>query len=274
MESLVSAIIPTYNRQHFLREAIESVLQQDYSHYELIIVDDGSTDATRDLIAAYPVAQYLHQKNQGVSAARNRGIAHARGSLITFLDSDDLWLPHKLSAEVHLLEERHDVPVVYSDEIWIRSGRRVNPKKKHQKYSGMIFEHCLPLCIISPSSVMIRREILEAVGVFDESLPVCEDYDLWLRISAYYPIGFIEKPLIVKRGGHGDQLSQRYWGNDRFRVQALQKILGDPGLRPPYRQSAAQELIRKCRILENGFRKRRAEPEAAYYQQLINRYQP
>jgi len=170
------------------------------------------------------------------------------------------------------MRKNREINVTYTDEIWIRRGKRVNPKKKHQKYSGWIFKHCLPLCIISPSSVMLRREIFEEVGYFDENLPVCEDYDLWLRIAARHPIFFIDEKLIVKRGGHNDQLSHRFWGNDRFRVKALEKIISDGILDKSQKNLAIQELIKKGTILEKGFRKRGKMEEADYYHELIKKY--
>ncbi len=274
MNPIVSVIIPTYNRRFFLKEAVESVLQQDYTLYELIVVDDGSTDGTQAAISEYPSVTCVRQKNSGPAAARNRGVSLARGKLIAFLDSDDLWLPQKLSTQVALMENDPQVLVTYTDEIWIRNGVRVNPRKKHKKYSGWIFASCLPLCIISPSSVMIHRNIFNQVGAFDEALPVCEDYDLWLRIAARLPVSFIEQKLIIKRGGHADQLSRRYWGNDRFRIQALEKIIADQTVSHRNRALAIEELIRKSSVLEQGFRKRGKWREADHYQQLIKEYRP
>ena len=272
MRPLVSVIITTYNRREFVREAIESVQRQDFSDYEIIVVDDGSTDGTEEFLKEFNSIHYFYQKNQGVSRARNQGLKLARGDYICFLDSDDLWLPRKLSIQTKVMRKNREINVTYTDEIWIRRGKRVNPKKKHQKYSGWIFKHCLPLCIISPSSVMLRREIFEEVGYFDENLPVCEDYDLWLRIAARHPIFFIDEKLIVKRGGHNDQLSHRFWGNDRFRVKALEKIISDGILDKSQKNLAIQELIRKSTILEKGFRKRGKMEEADYYHELIKKY--
>ncbi|MCP4693516.1 MAG: glycosyltransferase family 2 protein, partial [Desulfobacterales bacterium] len=204
----VSVILPTYNRAWILREAVDSVLAQDYSDFELIVVNDGSTDDTRELLDEYgDRIIVLEQENRGVSAARNLGVSSASGRLITFLDSDDYWLPKKLSTQAAFFDARPDALICQTEEIWIRNGRRVNPKRKHKKKSGMIFEPSLALCLVSPSAVMIRRELFEEVGLFDEALPACEDYDLWLRIAWKYPVHLIDEPLIVKRGGHADQLS-------------------------------------------------------------------
>jgi len=269
----VSVIITTYNRREFVREAIESVLAQDFSDYEIIVVDDGSTDGTREALGAIKNITYCYQENRGVSRARNQGLEIAQGRFISFLDSDDLWTPKKLAIQTGLMQRSSETSVSYTDEIWIRKGSRVNPKNKHRKYSGLIFERCLPLCIISPSSVMLRREVFEIVDGFDESLPVCEDYDLWLRIAARFPILFIDEKLIVKRGGHEGQLSQRFWGNDRFRIKALEKIIKGAALDIRQKKLAAQELIRKSSVLERGFRKRGKHTEAVYYGELIRKYQ-
>ncbi|RLB05643.1 MAG: glycosyltransferase family 2 protein, partial [Deltaproteobacteria bacterium] len=180
----VSVIIPTYNRRTLLLEAVESVLAQTYSDFELIVVDDGSTDGTEEAIKRYGSRLiYTYQPHQGVSAARNKGIEIARGELVAFLDSDDLWLPKKLQIQVTFMDQHPEVQLCYTDEIWIRRGVRVNPKKKHAKYSGWIYPHCLPLCIISPSSALVRRGLFAQVGHFDPQLPVCEDYDFWLRVA-------------------------------------------------------------------------------------------
>lgn len=269
----VSAIITTYNRKGFVQEAVDSVLAQTYGDLELIVVDDGSTDDTGEALQGYDEKlRYVFQKNEGASAARNCGLELAQGEFVAFLDSDDLWLPKKLEMQVACMGEHHDSQICYTDEIWIRRGRRVNPKKRHAKYSGEIYPHCLPLCIISPSSALMRRGLFEEVGVFDPALPVCEDYDLWLRVAARYPVFFIPERLIIKRGGHADQLSQSNWGNDRYRVQALVKMLQSDALTPEQRELTIQELHRKCRVLIMGYGKRGKKAEAAEYQGIMERY--
>lgn len=270
----VSVIIPTYNRLPMLKEAVQSVLAQDYEDFELIVVDDGSTDGTSEAMKQYGgrVKVIQHSENRGVSAARNRGILQAKGKYIAFLDSDDLWGKGKLKAQVTFLDENPPYPLCYTDEIWIRKGKRVNPMKKHSKYSGWIFEKCLPLCIISPSSAMMRKTLFSKVGLFDEALPVCEDYDFWLRVTVRFPVFFINKKLIIKRGGHPDQLSNRSWGNDRYRVIALEKILSEPCLKPEERAKVLTEMQRKCQVLSQGFLKRGNELEGRYYQEVMRRY--
>ena len=269
----VSVVIPTYNRKEMVQEAVESVLSQTYRDFELIVVDDGSEDGTGEVLREKFGERiiYLYQKNQGVSRARNRGIETSRGKYIAFLDSDDLWLKKKLERQVQFMQQNPEAMICYTDEIWIRRGVRVNPKKKHAKHSGWIYPQCLPLCIISPSSVLMRRELLEEVGGFDPEFPVCEDYDLWLRVALRYPIHLIPEKLIVKRGGHPDQLSHRSWGNDIWRVRALLKIL-QKELPPSWRKLTVAELHRKCSILIGGFEKRGKHEEAAQYREIIRRF--
>ncbi|MDZ7331670.1 MAG: glycosyltransferase [candidate division KSB1 bacterium] len=269
----VSVIIPTYNRANWLAGAIESVLVQSYQDLELILIDDGSTDETPELVAHYgDRIRYYAQDHRGPAAARNLGIQKAQADLIAFLDSDDRWLKDKLQAQVDLMLNHPEIKICYTDEIWIRRGVRVNPKKIHQKYSGWIYQRCLPLCIISPSSVMIRREVFDRVGLFDEQFLVCEDYEFWLRISHRFPITFINQPLIIKYGGHQDQLSRQFWGMDRFRVMALEKMLQDHSLSEIDRNATIQMLIQKCNILINGFEKRGKTAEGDLYRSIRDKY--
>jgi glycosyltransferase involved in cell wall biosynthesis len=270
---MVSVIIPTFNRADFLAEAIDSVLAQTAKDFELIVVDDGSTDRTRGLIANYENrVRYFFQPNAGAAAARNLGIRRAAGELIAFLDSDDLWLPSKLSRQIEWMAAHPEIKLCYTDEIWIRRGVRVNQKKIHAKSGGWIYPLCLPRCIISPSSALMRRELFEAVGLFDQQLPVCEDYDFWLRVASRFEVGFLSAPLIVKRGGHSDQLSQSEWGVDRYRVRALIKIYESGTLKEAWCQSTAAMICAKCQILKNGFRKRRKSEEALFYANLKERF--
>lgn len=265
---LVSVIVPTYNRHRLLGEAIDSVLAQTYSNFELIVVDDGSTDRTAERLASYGAAiKVIRQSNQGVSAARNAGIQAAGGELIALLDSDDYWLPPKLACQIECFNAHPELQICQTQEIWIRNGVRVNPKKRHQKFSGMIFEKTLPLCLVSPSAVMLRKSLLDEVGLFDENLPACEDYDLWLRITWKYPVHLIETPLIVKRGGHADQLSGMA-ELDKYRIQALVKILSQGALNKTQYAAALAIMIKKCEIFANGCLKRGRLEQAAYYQRL------
>ncbi len=269
----ICAVIPTYNRADALRKALESVFCQSYAANEIVVVDDGSNDDTKAMIAEeFPGVDYYYQENQGVSSARNLGIEKSNSEWLAFLDSDDQWLPDKLAQQVKILSEQPDIKVCHTEEIWIRNNVRVNAMKKHAKKGGWIFQHCLPLCAMSPSSIVLHRAVLDDVGYFDTDLPACEDYDLWLRITAKYPVAFIESPQIKKYGGHNDQLSRKYWGMDRFRIKALQKILAQKTLSSEDRQAAIEMLINKASVYANGARKRQKLAEAIFYEQLIQNY--
>jgi glycosyltransferase involved in cell wall biosynthesis len=236
------------------------------------VIDDGSTDRTQEIVRSYGERiKYYYQEHKGISAARNQGLRVSSGDLIAFLDSDDLWLKSKMRAQMSFMEAYPKAMVCYTEEIWVRNGIRVNPRKKHKKYSGWIFERVLPLCLLSLSSALFRRELFETVGYFDEALPACEDYDFGIRAAHRYPIHLIEQPLIIKRGGHADQLSKMYWGMDRFRVYALEKAL-KLKLTPEQRSEVKREMVKKCQILVKGFQKRDKVEELQRYLSLIEKY--
>ncbi len=265
---LVSVILPTYNRDWILKESINSIFDQTFRNYELIIVNDGSDDETRSVLKAYGSRiRVLEQANRGVSAARNEGIRAAQGDLLAFLDSDDLWHPQKLSRQVAFFDRRPEASICQTEEVWIRRGVRVNPRRRHRKPSGDIFKASLALCLVSPSAVMLRRDLFDTVGLFDEQLPACEDYDLWLRISARHPVHLIDAPLVIKRGGHPDQLS-RQPGLDRYRIQSLAKLLDSGLLSADQAHAAAAMLQEKCRIYAAGCRKRGKLEEAEHYETI------
>lgn len=272
MQTTIAAVIPTFNRASIVSRAIDSVMRQTFLPSEIIVVDDGSTDDTENLISEkYHTVSYLKTENKGVSAARNIGIQATKSEWIAFLDSDDEWLPQKLEKQIAKISNKRSYKIVHCEEIWVRNGRRVNPKVKHKKYGGYIFEKCLPLCVISPSAVVIHRDLFQEIGYFDETLPACEDYDLWLRICAKYPVLFVEEPLLKKFGGHDDQLSKRFWGMDRFRVEALHKIIKLGKLTEFQKQKATDMLIHKCSILISGFVKRGNHQAVQKYQGLLSK---
>ena len=274
LQSNVSVVIPTFNRGHTLNRAIDSVLGQTLLPSEIIVVDDGSTDGTEELISTeYSSVSYIRSENRGVSAARNLGMKAAKSDWFAFLDSDDQWLPHKLEKQFECLSCNRDFKLVHCDELWIRKGKRVNPKAKHQKHGWYIFEQCLSLCAISPSASLVHRTLFDELGCFDETLQACEDYDLWLRVCAVYPVLYVDEPLLIKFGGHEDQLSQKFWGMDRFRVQALRKILRTQNLTESQRLKASSKLIEKCSVLIGGAKKRGNVQMVRKYQNLIDKYQ-
>lgn len=266
----ISVIIPSYNRIHTLIRAIDSVLGQDSPVDEIIVVDDGSNDGTAEQISRlYPTLRLIQQSNRGVSAARNAGINQACHAWIAFLDSDDSWLPGKISQIRQAQNRLPEFRLFHSDEIWIRNGVRVNAMKKHLKTGGWIFERCLPRCVISPSSVVLHRSLLQSVGLFDESLPACEDYDLWLRVCHQYPVHYIDRPLITKYGGHKDQLSKQYWGIDRFRIHSIHRLLQQGELSESDYAVAMSTLIGKLEILLKGAKKHRNEKIIAEFMPML-----
>ncbi|MFH2066714.1 MAG: glycosyltransferase [Pseudomonadota bacterium] len=268
---VVSVIIPTYNRAWIVKEAIRSVLAQTFPDYELIVVDDGSTDNTQAILSEFQdEIVVIRQNNAGVSAARNHGVDAAKGELIAFLDSDDLWLPNKLEIQVGFFFSSPDTLVSQTDEIWIRNGLRIHPKTYHKKPSGDIFLPSLFLCLVSPSAVMMKKDFFGLMGGFDESLPACEDYDLWLRIGCRYPVPLIPHQLVIKRGGHEDQLS-RAPGLDRYRIFSLHRLLESGNLSPVQFQKAVDVLNRKIEIYANGCMKRGKAEEAAHIRSLTKK---
>ena len=271
--TMISVIIPTYNRAHLLPRALDSILSQSCLPNEIIVVDDGSTDDTSALMTSvYPEIVFIQQSNTGVSCTRNVGIKRASGDWIAFLDSDDEWFPEKLEVQMNALYKNPELKICHTNEIWIRNGTRVNPKKKHEKFGGWIFQKCLPLCCISPSSVIIHKSIFDEVGLFDDSLLVCEDYDLWLRITARNPVLYIEKPLLRKYGGHNDQLSRKYWGMDRFRIKSLEKIIYSKELSESDENAAKKMLTEKIHIFIQGAQKRGNKKEVREFKEQYSEF--
>ncbi len=265
----ISVIIPVFNRPQMVQRALRSVLEQTEPPLEIIVIDDGSTDETPSVLNTFvPQVQIIRQPNKGVSAARNAGILQARGDWIALLDSDDQWLPNKLQLAREFVTAHPQIRIFQTEEIWIRHGKRVNPRKKHQKHGGWIFKQSLPLCIVSPSAVVIHKSVFETVGLFDETFPVCEDYDLWLRVSRFFEIGLDTRPGIIKYGGHDDQLSKKYWGMDLYRVKAIEKHVNDSILPLELKLAALEELLKKLNILIQGARKRHKR-----YPQLEEKFQ-
>jgi glycosyltransferase involved in cell wall biosynthesis len=254
--SSISVVIPTYNRAHTLRRALDSVLAQTWPPSEILVVDDGSTDGTPDLLKSYGDrgVRVIKTRNQGVSHARNRGVEACTGDWIAFLDSDDEWLPQKLEKQLEVISATPQISLIHGEEIWIRRGVRVNPMNKHQKKGGDVFPDAVRLCCISPSTALIRKELFVEKGGFREDFPVCEDYDLWLKITAHHRVGFVKEPIIKKYGGHDDQLSRQFFAMDFWRVLSLWDVV-QSNISSQKRQLALSELQKKCPILLHGYRK-------------------
>ena len=254
----ISVIIPTYNRCDLLKRAINSVIKQTITPKEIIVVDNGSTDQTYKMVSSlFPEINYFIEKKRGVSAARNKGILESKSKWIAFLDSDDAWKPKKLEKQIEYSVFNQDkYRIIHTDETWYRNKKFLNQLKKHKKSGGNIFKNSLQLCCISPSSVVLKKQIFDDYGLFDENLEVCEDYDMWIRITAKEEVGFLDSPLVLKYGGHSDQLSKKFWGMDRFRIKSLEKNLKNEHFSKSQKINVLDTLIEKLAIVSDGALKR------------------
>lgn len=261
-----SVIIPTFNRKNLLKEAIDSALKQTQPPLEIIVVDDGSSDGTHEMLEDMPV-KVICQENAGPSAARNRGSKEAKGKWLAFLDSDDMWKEEKLKKQMLFAEGNPEIRLIHTEEDWIRNGKPLKQKSYHQKEGGRIYRRSLGLCLISPSSVLIDREFFLSSGGFDEKLLAAEDYDLWLRICHRHPVGFVDEALTIKRGGHSDQLSAQP-GIDRYRVLALEKMLSREDLKGQDRALTVENLVERYRRLAIGYRKH-GKKEATHFEDRL-----
>ena len=238
----------------------------------MTVVDDGSTDGTTAwLNEAYPQVRLIEQRNQGVSAARNTGIRNASSEWIAFLDSDDVWLPNKLEKQMNLLMTHPDSRICHTEERWFYKGKERPVANNYRKKGGWIFKDCLPRCAISPSTAVIHKSVFNDVGLFDETLPACEDYDLWLRICSRMPVLLVDEPLIEKHGGHGDQLSAER-GLDKYRIRALNKTLSEGRLSEVNKELAANQLREKCQIYSDGLKKHGKDVAAKQINKLAQRH--
>jgi glycosyltransferase involved in cell wall biosynthesis len=253
---LVDVIIPTFNRAQVMTRAIDSVLAQTYKNFVLHIVDDGSTDNTQAVLEKYkthPQVKIHFQNNSGVSAARNLAAFLGAGSWISFLDSDDEWMPSKLETQMKYLNEHPDYNFLHSEELWIRNGVRVNPKVKHLKSNDNIFIRSLDFCIISPSTVILKRELFLKHQGFDNNFVVCEDYDLWLKILLTENIAFISTPLIEKHGGHADQLSTKFVAMDYWRIKSLVNLYKSSEANESQRELIKNVILKKSELLLKSY---------------------
>ncbi len=268
----VAVVIPVHERPEMVAEAIASVLAQTYRDLGIVVVDDGSTDGSAAAAeaalsdAAIPT-RVIRQPHRGVAAARNAGAAVLDARWIAFLDSDDLWLPRKLERQIGWLDARPTYRLAQAGERWSDGGRHRNPRLHHHK-EERLFLRSLERCLVSPSAVVIAREYFVARGGFDEGFAVCEDYELWLRITARELVGLVPEVLVVKRGGHPGQLSRSTWGLDRWRVAALVKLLATGELEPNERAAVVTAVEKKCGILAAGAERRGRTDEAARYRAL------
>ncbi len=259
---MISVIIPVYNREGFIATAIDSVLSQTLTPFEIIVVDDGSSDATADILRGYhDKIKVIHQDNAGVSHARNSGIKKAEGKWICLLDSDDIWHPTKLEEQMAYHDSNPSIMISHTGERWIRNNKEIKQKIIHKKPSGWCFEENIDFCKIAPSTIMIAKTVFEKIGYFDEGLEVCEDYDLWLRVLREYELGLVESILTTKFAGHDNQLSCKYHSMDTFRIQALLKHLE--------KKRVKEEIEKKASILIRGAKKHQNSEVEMFYKRLL-----
>ena len=213
----VSVVIPTYNRAHLLRRAVDSVLNQTFNNIEIIVVDDGSTDNTKDFINKRygGLITYIYQENKGAPAARNRGFEHSSGDFITFLDSDDYFLPENIEKKVNILEDHHDVGWIFSDFFQATDDKRdfkkcTLPRRLSNKLKSTteVFDHLLIHGGFARTiAVMVRRECLIKVGAFDPELKAHQDCEFSLRLAKHFKAKYIPEPLVVSVIHQGDTIS-------------------------------------------------------------------
>jgi len=266
----ISVVIPTYNRQAFIKKAILCVLNQTVNIDEIIVIDDGSTDDTKKIIQDLDI-KYIYQENKGVSSARNAGIKAAKNEWIAFLDSDDIWNETKIEEQIAFHDKNPHILLSHTDELWIRNDKVINQKKHQQKPSGFCFLDNLPACKIGPSTVMMHKDLFDVVGLFDEDLTVCEDYDLWLRISKEHEIGYIPKKLMTKYAGHENQLSFTTFAIDTYRITALEKQLNTK-LNTEQKKEVIKELVNKCTLLLKGAKKHNNTDIIQTYEEKLTRF--
>ena len=267
---LISVIIPSHNRAGWLPGAVDSVLSQTLAGIEIIVVDDGSDDDTVSALGPrMERIRYLRQERAGVAAARNRGIAAAKGEMIAFLDSDDRFTPDKLARQLAFMRAIPSLLISHTDEVWYRRGKLLNQKRKHARSGGYLFSKSLAICCVGMSTVMVRPRFFELCGVFDEDFPCCEDYELWLRASHRLPFGHLAAPLVVKNGGRDDQLSVIHrMGMDRYRIRAIVRLVSHCRLFPEQERAARAELARRAEIYGNGCIRHGRPQEGGRYLEL------
>lgn len=254
----ITTVIPTYNRPEATIRALQSILAQTHPCDEILIVNDFSTDETLNIINQFISDKEIKKtrvislsKNLGVSGARNEGIKAATHPWIAFLDSDDEWTADKLKKQLSSLHESKCL-ISHTHESWVRNGKPVKQKTKHKKYGGFVYDNCVEICFMGPSTSIIHKDIFNDIGLFDENFTVCEDYDLWLRITPTYEVDYVDEALLIKHGGHDDQLSMAFKGMDYWRALALKKQITNSKLSPSSLKLTKEKLEEKIAILRLG----------------------
>ena len=254
----VSIIIPTYNSAKYIPDAINSILNQTFKDYEIIIVDDGSTDNTREILNKYnSKIRYIYQENKGPSAARNIGIKNAKGKYIAFLDADDIWLPDKLQRQMKLFANESSVSFVYTSSYIMNENGFILRKMQcyNRSRRKILNELYLSKSIGNTSSTIIKKECFDKVGLFDETLTVAEDWDMWLRICQRFRFKCIDEPLVMTREYEG---SQSFFGvrNLENELDFIKKVFSEKYLKTKFflKRKAYSYCYRRAAIAyhENG----------------------
>jgi glycosyltransferase involved in cell wall biosynthesis len=269
LKGKTSVIIPVYNRPVQVKNAIESSVSQSLAPFEIIVVDDGSTDSTLEEIKKYnQKVKLITIPRRGVSGARNEGIKKAQGEYVAFLDSDDTWEKDKLLIQEKYLDDNQSIMWVHTDERWIKNGRAVNKPERYKKCSGDIFNHLLGVTGVGASTLMTRRDFFLQTGLFDEDMIVCEDNDLWLRMALLSDIGYIDLELVNKYAGHEGQLSFSVPNQDTYRVRSLVKLLRGNMLSEKRRACVLEILKKKLGYIISALSKKNLSDESEKYKQI------
>jgi len=239
----VSIVIPTYNCARYILAAIQSVFTQTFDDYEIIVVDDGSTDDTREVLQAWSSRlRYIYQQNRGQAAARNAGIRASSGQYLVFLDADDLILPRKLEVQASVLDAVPQIGVVYSDfYFWLdNSSKQIWQLRSTvpgwRSLSGNVLDEIMQGNWLATNCAMLRRQCFDEVGFFDETLSPVEDWDLWVRLAGRFKFQYHDYPSSVYRV-HGANISLDYAGTAPAQIRLLEKIIASPSFQRVSRQT-------------------------------------
>ena len=247
----VSIVIPTYNQSQFVNEALESVLSQSFQNFEIIVINDGSTDNTKAVLSNFnDHIQIINQENKGLSEARNKGIQKARGDFIAFLDSDDLWVPEKLESQMKLLRNNPEFLWCYSDaEVFDSETGQTQylySQLYEHLYSGCIFNYLILENFIASPTPIVHRDVFEGVGLFFDNRIVAEDWDMWLRISDDHPVALIERTLARRRIHAGMKTRNRDWKKQYNRsVNTVERALN---LKQGFSKKIKKEALSRLNI--------------------------
>lgn len=244
MAPTFTVIIPTFNRAAMLRQALDSVAAQSYQDYETVVVDDGSTEDVAEAVMDHVTRPRMIRQNQrGPAAARNRGVMEARGKLVAFLDSDDLWLPDKLSVYAQRMRDRPDTSIWYGPMKPVDSALRPVPGRTKPCHGGQITEALFHSSFVHVPTVVCPRETFLSFGGFDESLRVCEDYDLWLRMSLKCEFGLVESPLALRRLHRGRLSKSSMRRNLAVKAHVLQRFYESNGANAGWNDADARRRL-------------------------------